>query len=219
MPADELYIRVVSSHPVVVNGLSDMISQDRKLGALLLPPITSQQLPTGRDELCLFVVDTLTSPMRLSALARSMRLRVRGSKFLALLLPEEANDDSLLRLLHTGIEGVLVISERLGSDLREAIPATLQGERWAPPSVLADYLNQTRAILDNQILPQLSLTGRENQVLHLMIRRFSNAEIGEAIGISERTVRFHVSNIFSKLRVEDRRNLLATLAGLEHRTS
>ncbi len=151
--------------------------------------------------------------------ARSLRVRTRGSRFLALLLPEEDKEDSLLRLLHSGIEGVVVLSESLESELLQAIGAMMDGKLWAPPAVLADYLNQTKMVLNQQIIPQLSLTARENQVLHLMIRRFSNTEIAEAVGISERTVRFHVSNIFSKLRVHDRRSLLATLAGLEHGTS
>ncbi len=113
----------------------------------------------------------------------------------------------------------MVLSERLEAELLQAIGALMDGKLWAPPAVLAEYLSQTKMILDQQILPQLSLTGRENQILHLMIRRFSNTEIAEAVGISERTVRFHVSNIFSKLRVHDRRSLLATLAGLEHGTT
>ncbi len=218
MPASEPHIRVVSTHPAVVIGLTTIISQERKLKALLLPPITSQELPVGDSKPCLFVVDTLFSPMRLSALARTLRVRNRGSRFLALVLPEEEGEDLPLRLLHGGIEGVVLMSNGFETELLQAIMAVMDGGRWAPSDVLAEFLNQSRMILDQHILPHLSLTARENQILHLMIRRFSNTEIGEAVGISERTVRFHVSNIFTKLRVHDRRSLLATLAGLERGT-
>jgi DNA-binding NarL/FixJ family response regulator len=44
-----------------------------------------------------------------------------------------------------------------------------------------------------------------------MIRRFSNKEIAGALGISERTVKYHVSNVLSKLRAENRRTLLTAL--------
>ncbi len=219
MPARELRIRVVSAHPVIVKGLTDIIVADRKLRPLLLPPITSQDLPPRDSEPCLFIIDTHSSPMKLTALARTLRLRSRGSKFLALLMPEEESTDSLLRFLHGGIEGLLLMSGRLEKDLPAAVRAMVQGDMWAPPAVLAEYLSQTRMILDHHVLPQLLLTARESQILHLMIRRLSNVEIAEAIGISERTVRFHVSNIFSKLRVNDRRSLLATLAGMEHQTT
>jgi DNA-binding NarL/FixJ family response regulator len=56
-------------------------------------------------------------------------------------------------------------------------------------------------------LPGHSLTAREGQVLQLLMRRSTNKEISGVLGISERTVKFHVSNILSKLQLEDRRGL------------
>ncbi|MBI2956919.1 MAG: helix-turn-helix transcriptional regulator [Acidobacteria bacterium] len=56
---------------------------------------------------------------------------------------------------------------------------------------------------------RLSLTKRERQVMEFLLRRFSNKEIAEIIGISERTVKFHVSNILTKLQVNSRDELAA----------
>jgi DNA-binding NarL/FixJ family response regulator len=56
-------------------------------------------------------------------------------------------------------------------------------------------------------LPGHSLTAREAQALQLLMRRLTNKEISSALGISERTVKYHVSNILSKLQLEDRRGL------------
>src|SRR5215472_10366453 len=52
------------------------------------------------------------------------------------------------------------------------------------------------------------VTGREIQVLELLMRSLTNKEISAALRIGERTAKFHVSNILSKLHVEDRRGLL-----------
>jgi Response regulator containing a CheY-like receiver domain and an HTH DNA-binding domain len=48
------------------------------------------------------------------------------------------------------------------------------------------------------------LTSREREVLQLMAEGKSNRQIGEALFISEKTVKNHVSNIFQKLGVDDR---------------
>jgi DNA-binding NarL/FixJ family response regulator len=64
-----------------------------------------------------------------------------------------------------------------------------------------------RAMLDTQLAPGQGLTAREGQVLQLLMRRLANKEISRALAISERTVKFHVSNILGKLQLEDRRGL------------
>jgi len=51
----------------------------------------------------------------------------------------------------------------------------------------------------------------EPHLNHLTEVPLPNREIAGALGIAERTVRFHVANIFAKLRVSDRRRLLAAL--------
>jgi DNA-binding NarL/FixJ family response regulator len=47
----------------------------------------------------------------------------------------------------------------------------------------------------------------------LLLRRLTNKEISSALGISERTAKFHVSNILSKLQLDDRRSLFPEQAG------
>jgi DNA-binding NarL/FixJ family response regulator len=84
----------------------------------------------------------------------------------------------------------------------------LEGQFWVPPEVLAAYVKQVRALLSAQRLPGHSLTAREIQVLQLLMRRLTNREISSALKISDRTVKFHVSNILSKLSLDDRRGLL-----------
>ena len=53
------------------------------------------------------------------------------------------------------------------------------------------------------------LTARERQVLQLLMRGLANKEISSLLEISERTVKFHVSNALSKLQLEDRRELFS----------
>ncbi|HEX2779066.1 MAG TPA: helix-turn-helix transcriptional regulator, partial [Gemmatimonadaceae bacterium] len=51
------------------------------------------------------------------------------------------------------------------------------------------------------------LTGRELEIIRLVVARRSNQEIGAALGISPRTVSTHLSNIFEKMNVTSRGEL------------
>jgi DNA-binding NarL/FixJ family response regulator len=162
------------------------------------------------DEPCLFVVDTSFLWIELNQLIRLLRLRCPGSKFLALVSPERCSQDDMLRLLYAGVDGIASLADDLQRELPVAVHTILGGSLWVPPHVLTDYLRQTNLFLDKQLQPDLCLTARENQILQLVLRRLSNKEIAGALQISERTVKFHVSNIFTKLQVGNRRELLAT---------
>jgi len=56
-------------------------------------------------------------------------------------------------------------------------------------------------------------TERENEVVHLLLRGLENKQMAKSLGISERTVEFHLSNIFSKLGVNSRTEAVLKLSG------
>lgn len=92
-------------------------------------------------------------------------------------------------------------------ELLHAIEAIQQGRIWVNPEVLLAFVAQARALLDRQLAHGQFLTAREGEVAQLLMRRFANKEISAALGISERTVKFHVSNVLSKLQLDDRGDL------------
>ena len=65
-----------------------------------------------------------------------------------------------------------------------------------------NYFAAPRPALPAQIFPEL--TDREREVLGLIAQGYNNLEIAERLTLSPKTVRNHVSNIFSKLQVADR---------------
>ena len=58
------------------------------------------------------------------------------------------------------------------------------------------------------------LTERQGQVLSLVVQGLTNATIGEALGIGQGTVEFHISSIFDKAGVDNRATLLSKLLDL-----
>lgn len=209
-------ISVIATHSFVANSLINLLSRSSDLNDLLLPPRTELPPFPQRSEKCIFVLDALSLPMPLSKLARTLRVCRPRSKLLVLVGPKEV-DQEILRLLYNGIEGIVRMGDSLGDELPQAVQALLVGNLWAPNKVLAEYVRQTNLLFDQQFLSHLSLTGRESQVLQMMIRRLCNKEIAGALGISERTVRFHVSNIFTKLQVTDRQSLLVAFEMLKNK--
>lgn len=62
------------------------------------------------------------------------------------------------------------------------------------------------------------LTNRENEILQWMLRGYNNQEIAEVLFISAHTVKNHISNIFQKLNITDRRQLFSTIYQLQFYT-
>jgi two-component system, NarL family, response regulator len=209
----DLYVQIVSAHPLVPHLLSRILAMHDLLRQWLLPVLPG--LVASEDGLqrkCprLFVLDSCSLGQDLNPLSRRLRVRFPGSKFLALRPPETTSDEEMLRLLHSGIDGLVNFSDQLEEELPQAIEAVAAGDFWVPYHVVRQYVREIAQLLDLQTARKL--TARENQVLQLMVRRRSNREIGEALEISERTVKFHVSNLFNKIGVQDRRQLLRASA-------
>jgi DNA-binding NarL/FixJ family response regulator len=93
--------------------------------------------------------------------------------------------------------------------LVEAILSVKAGKRYVPAAI--------GALLAERV-PGSELTSREREVLGLLAKGRSTREVGEALNISENTVRIHVSRILDKLGVTDRTQavLLAIQKGLVH---
>jgi DNA-binding CsgD family transcriptional regulator len=65
-------------------------------------------------------------------------------------------------------------------------------------------LSSTEPFFDEAQFKKLSLTSRENEVLQLLVKGYSNSEIAEALFLSVSTIKTHVSNLFIKLDVSNR---------------
>ena len=85
--------------------------------------------------------------------------------------------------------------------LYRRIPAILDGARFIDPR-LEDLLADAGA-------KDTNLTGREQQTLNMIVRGLSNAEIGDALGISPKTVEKYRSSLMAKLQVNSVAQLLA----------
>jgi DNA-binding NarL/FixJ family response regulator len=201
-------VQVVSSHPLLTRAVEKILARTKDFSVHLLPPALTETEAIGQSNSPrLFILDSCSLHGDLGRLAGRCRASSPGSKFLVLLSQGSKSPDEITRLFYWGIDGFVELHRTWQTELPLAIQNILKGQLWVPPEVLLIYVHNARTLLDAQLLPGHSLTARESQVLQLLMRRLTNKEISSALSISERTVKFHVSNILSKLQLQDRRGL------------
>jgi DNA-binding NarL/FixJ family response regulator len=114
------------------------------------------------------------------------------------------DDQSVFAAMQAGARGYVLKGAKHDEMLR-AIRAAASGEAIFSPAIAArmmSFFSASRGTIPEETFSDL--TDREREILSLMARGDSNAEIARALTISVKTVRNHVSNIFNKLQVTDR---------------
>ena len=89
-------------------------------------------------------------------------------------------------------------------ELAEAVKSAARGEAVLDSKVAARLMHEYRNDANESMQAYMQLTNREQEVLELIAKGMSNAQIAEKLVISEKTVKSHVSNILSKLHFADR---------------
>ena len=208
-----LALQVVSSHHLGALDIEKALTVQEHLVKRLLPHAISDAETLKRSN-CprLFLLDGCSLNLPLGPLSARLRANSPGSKFLALLPPDKSTENEMILLFYWGIDGFVTLHKKWKTELRKAALAILRGRIWAPSEVLLVFVQQMKTLLDTQLVAGQSLTARESQVLQLLFRRLTNKEIAYQLNISERTAKFHASNILSKLGLENRRNLLVNVA-------
>lgn len=118
------------------------------------------------------------------------------------------DDDSVFDAVRAGARGY-VLKGAQRAELLRAVRAVVSGEAIFGPAVarrLMAYFARPRPAVDVAAFPEL--TQREREILELVARGRSNAEITAGLVLSPKTVRNHVSNIFSKLQARDRAEVI-----------
>jgi DNA-binding NarL/FixJ family response regulator len=125
------------------------------------------------------------------------------------------DDDFVFSAMRAGARGYL-LKGTMKADLLRAVHSVSSGEAIFGASIARRLMNY---FAERQHLPASThvtfpeLTEREREILHLMASHQSNGEIAEQLHISLKTVRNHVSNIFSKLQVVDRTQAILRAKG------
>jgi DNA-binding NarL/FixJ family response regulator len=115
------------------------------------------------------------------------------------------DEDSVFAAMRAGARGYLLKDAR-GEEVLRAIKAVNDGEAIFGPGVARRLISFFSAEKPPAAAPRAfpELTSREEEILTLIAQGHGNKEIAERLYVSLKTVRNHVSNIFTKLQVADR---------------
>jgi DNA-binding NarL/FixJ family response regulator len=154
-------------------------------------------------------MDGIEATRRLSALGRPARV---------LILTTFDLDEYVYEALRAGASGFL-LKDRPPEELVAAVRVIASGEALLAPSVtrrlIEEFARRAPAVKPTELD---ELTEREREVLVLMARGLSNAEIARSLFVAETTVKTHVGRVLHKLRLRDRAqaDVLAYESGLVH---
>jgi two-component system, NarL family, response regulator len=192
-------VLVVDDHPVVRTGLTTMLHSERGL-----EPIGEAK--TGVEAIAQFQTlqpDITLMDLRLPELTGVEAITTILQNYpdaRIIILTTYDGDEDIYRGLQTGAKGYL-LKDADRSELLAAIRAVHAGQKYIPMLVgakLVERMNGTQ------------LSDRELDVLKLLAKGKSTQAIGLALGITEGTVKFHITNILQKLGVSDRTQAVVT---------
>jgi len=154
----------------------------------------------------------------LDGVEATRRLVARGTESRILILTTFDLDEYVYEAIRAGASGFLLKDVR-PQELVDAVHVVARGDALLAPSITRRLLDRfaEQAPGEPAPPPQLeSLTERELEVLKLVAKGWSNAELAEKLFLSETTIKTHVSSVLRKLGLRDRVQavVLAYEAGL-----
>jgi DNA-binding NarL/FixJ family response regulator len=205
--AAKIKVLVVDDHPIMRVGITAIINARQDM-------VTVAQAGTGEDAIQQFEQhrpDVTLMDLRLPGMSgvdaiRAIRGRHPQACFVVLTTYE--GDEDIYQALEAGASAY-IIKGMPHEALVDALRRVHAGGRFLPSPVWAALASRT---------PNSALSAREREVLQLMARGESNKTIAAHLGITEATVKCHVSVILMQMQVEDRTQavLAAIQRGLVH---
>ncbi len=140
-----------------------------------------------------------------NGVAATRKLKVARPECKVLVLTTFDSDEFVFEALKAGAVGYL-LKDATAERLREAVRAAARGESFLDPSVASKVLAELSRLQKGgpASAEPNPFTGREADVLRLLVRGAANKEIAAALFLAEGTVKNHVTSILEKLGVTDR---------------
>lgn len=201
---EDISVMIIDDHEVVRRGIAEVV--DRAEGLSVVAEAGTVAEAIRRAELMnprVALVD-----LRLpdgTGIDIIHRLAEAAPSVKPIVLTSFDDDEALAEALEAGAKAYLLKSVR-GAEITEVIRAVADGR------VLLDERTVTRRRADHDD-PTADLTPSERKVLDLIGDGLSNREIGEKLGVAEKTVKNHITSLLSKMGMQRRTQVAAWVAG------
>lgn len=195
-------VLLVDDHPVVREGLRGMLEAEPDLTVVGEASSGDEAVAANQAHRPDVILMDLRMP-GLDGVGATRRILADTPGRRVVVLTTYETDADILLAVEAGAAGYL-LKDATRTELAGAIRAAARGETVLAPSVAGKLVRHVR---DPAPTP---LSAREIEVLRLVGRGHTNAEIGQALHISEATVKTHLLRVFAKLDVSDRTAAVTT---------
>jgi DNA-binding NarL/FixJ family response regulator len=210
---EAIRLLIADDHPVFRHGLKALLSAEPGTEVVA-------EASTGEEAIALaerLQPDIVLMDLNLPGIngIEATRRIVSANAHIGVLVITMFDDDSVFAAMRAGARGYILKGTE-GDETLQAVRAVARGEAVFSPAIaqrLIQYFGAARPAAV-KLFPEL--TEREREVLSLLGQGYTNTAIAERLVISQKTVRNHITSIFSKLQVADRAQavLRAREAGL-----
>lgn len=189
----KIRILVADDHYLVRMGLVALVNTEPDMEVVAEAADGTQAVEAfAKHQPDLALIDTRMPVM--DGIGATLLIRKQFPEARILMLTAFDGDADIRRALDAGVQGY-VLKSSTGEKLIPALRAVATGERWIPAEIasrLASHKSYEK------------LSPREVEVLAELAKGLANKQIADQLGITEHTVKDHLKNILSKLRVADR---------------
>ncbi|WP_416958254.1 two-component system response regulator VraR [Staphylococcus aureus] len=190
----------VDDHEMVRIGISSYLSTQRDIEVVGEGASGKEAIAKAHElKPDLILMDLLMEDM--DGVEATTQIKKDLPQIKVLMLTSFIEDKEVYRALDAGVDSY-ILKTTSAKDIADAVRKTSRGESVFEPEVLVKMRNRNRMKKRAELYEML--TEREMEILLLIAKGYSNQEIASASHITIKTVKTHVSNILSKLEVQDR---------------
>ncbi len=205
-----LKVCLLSPHPMVLDEFhrlledSGFLISSKQLDSMLAPDLRNLDVPKAS----VYVVDAHAARQATGALLGNILDRFATARLLV--VGDNIKETDSFALLRQGAKGILTYAEAR-DQLPRALTQVAAGGIWVSRPVLSRFVDSILSTTQGRRLRVDSpneLSRREQEVLAGLLENLANKEVADRLHISERTVKFHVSNLLAKFGVRRRADLI-----------
>jgi DNA-binding NarL/FixJ family response regulator len=204
---------ICDDQAIIRDGLEMLLTLEKDIEVVALAQDGAEAVELAarlQPDLCLM---DLKMP-GVNGIEATRQIRARWPDVKVLVLTTYDDDEWVFDAIRAGASGYL-LKDTPRAEVIKAVRGTVEGKSFVDPAVAGKLMGH---VAGRQAQPATTLTdkltGREVEVLRLLARGFTNADIAARLHLSEGTVRNHVSAIFAKLEVADRTQ--AAVIAIQH---
>jgi len=193
----KLRVMIVDDHTMIREGLALLLGQTSDIEVVGTASTGAEAVRTARHLRPDVVVTDISMP-ELNGIEATRAIRDRDDRIAVVVLSMHSNREHVARALAAGASGY-VLKDAAGAEIVAAVRCVATGRRYLSQGLE----DPSQPMIPDAATPLASLSGRERQVLQLVVEGRSSAEIARQVHLSPKTVETYRSRLMKKLGVGD----------------